>query len=163
MVAELDPTAGHGVNAAPVVLYQLLTALAAQDGFRVRFMRVGRKRRSTPAGRDPRPTRGRPRDRGVEFLDPQLVPSAAAPNRPALARPIGGRETDFYPRTVRRPLVGARVGEIAPDAVLVPWSETLTALFADVPGVRVAYYGNTDPKNLTAQGVVARKGERYAY
>ncbi len=160
VASAFDPTASHGVNAAPVVLYQLLSALAAQPDITVKFLRVGQLTTDTQESRD---TRQNLEEQGVAFLEPLCLSNAKPSKRAIVSRLLSPLATDYYPIIEQSAAANQRVADIAPDALLIPWSETLTALFSEAPTVRVAYYGNPDPKNLMAQGVVARKSGRWAY
>lgn len=159
IVSGHNPNSAHGVNAAPVVLFQLIQALSAQN-FQILVMKVGPDEPPTKAESE---TAQLLSSQGVQFLETLTLPPFPALNRPILRRLVEQQEADFYPIVIHRDLANQTVTKIAPDALLVPWSESLTALFSDAPTVRIAYYGNPDPKNLMAQGVVARKSGRWKY
>jgi hypothetical protein len=83
---------------------------------------------------------------GVHVLPPQPLPSYAAPCRlRSLIRP---RPEDYWPEIELRPWANDLVRKIGADAVVVPWSERVTPVFSKAPCLRVAYYGDPDPKNL---------------
>lgn len=160
VASPFAPSAGHGVNAAPVVLYQLLSALAAQPDITVQQITVGDPKSLTDFEAS---TRDQLSNQGVEFLPSLLLSADTTRTRTIGKRLLHPLETDYYPIVTHRETANRRIAEIAPDALLIPWSETLTALFSTAPTVRIAYYGNPDPKNLMAQGIVARKSGRWAY
>lgn len=89
---------------------------------------------------------------GVDVEEPIVL------NRPSshpgrLASLIGSNTSIFFPEASFRELANERVRKLRPDVVFVPWSEMATQLFADAPGLRVAYYGNPDPKNWRLNGL----------
>jgi glycosyltransferase involved in cell wall biosynthesis len=63
-----------------------------------------------------------------------------------LSKLLAPRTAHFYPDTVHRPRIAAALAAWNADALMVPWSEWLTAACADIPVLRFAYYGNPDHK-----------------
>ena len=83
---------------------------------------------------------------GVHIVPPLVFSAAASPQR--LRSLLMPRAEDFWPEIRYRPWANDLVETIEADAVVVPWSERVTPVFAEAPCLRVAYYGDPDPKNL---------------
>lgn len=144
VVGNLWPNGGHTVRAANIVVFELVRALAAQPGARIGYLRV--RRHDEPGQSDvERIAANELKAAGVEILD-ELVLSAGSPGRPAWKKLIDPRRTDFYPDSIHAGQVACAAAAFAPDMLLVPWSEWVTALCATLPIPKFAYYGNPDHK-----------------
>jgi hypothetical protein len=101
---------------------------------------------------------------GVTFPDPFLLEPVSSP-RSRLARWITPQELDFYPEIAQRPAAAKAAMAFRPDLIFIPWSESATALFADVPVKKFAYYGNPDPKSGLARAAFVRAhgGSLFSY
>jgi hypothetical protein len=158
------PHACHTVRAANVVLFELLSALAAEPGIELLFVPVHFGHVSELTVKEIEGLRALVRA-GVSLLPPLLLP----------APPVGGRirmrDIVFASTDLFYPVVKCRSGLVKlfrnanPDAILTVWSEPLTVLFADVPLPKMAYYGNPDPKSKRARLKFARRhgGSAWAY
>lgn len=82
----------------------------------------------------------------VQVLSPLVVPDVAPP--PRLRSFLHPRVDDYWPEVRYRSWAGELVEKIRADAVVVPWSERIMPLFSHVRCLKVAYYGDPDPKNL---------------
>jgi len=151
----IAPRRAHAVNAAPVVIFQLLAALAGQLDGQVGFLRL-RRPGDPPPDQDDAAGAAELAALGVTLLPTLELPAPPARRRTLkiLAAPT---LADFYPDTAAARLVEAHAAGFAADALLVPWSEWTTALCADFPGRKFAYYGNPDPKNWRAQAELFRR------
>jgi glycosyltransferase involved in cell wall biosynthesis len=145
VIGSSYPHSAHSVRAANVVIFELLRALAHKVDSRVGYLLV---RRAT----DPIPTETELagltelKGVGVDVLTPVQLPVGAA-SRPAWLKLISSRRSDFYPDSIHLGLVYREVEKFSPDMLLVPWSEWLTALCANFPVKKFAYYGNPDHKS----------------
>jgi hypothetical protein len=148
------PCAEHGVRAANVVIYQLVSELARRPGLKLGFLKVDGAPAEAPTTAE-RVGRRELASLGVEFLDPFVL--ATEPRRRSrLLRWLSPQEADFYPETRRRGAAERAAMTFRPDLVFIPWSETATSLFADLPVAKFAYYGNPDPKSGLARAAFAR-------
>ena len=82
---------------------------------------------------------------GVEILPPLLLARAAAVAGPA-AKLLHPKPEYFYPDIAHGARIAAALADWRADALLVPWSEWVTAACSTVPVLRFAYYGNPDHK-----------------
>lgn len=142
VVSSIWPYSEHSARAANIVLFELCAALRAV-GAHVHLLVVQRSA-------DPPPTAAELhgaeelRLRGV-IVEPELrLPPAYRRSLPL--RLLHPRIDDFLPEAIHAPIATRAIAAIAPDATIIIWSEWATALCADVPGIRFAYYGNPDPK-----------------
>lgn len=144
VVGSLYPHSAHSIRAANVVIFELLRALARKNIGQVGYLVVRR-------ALDPNPTETELAglcelsNVGVDVLTPIRLPKGAKA-RPAWLKIIDSRRTDFYPDSLHSNVVYEAASQFAPDMILVPWSEWLTALCADFPLKKFAYYGNPDHK-----------------
>ncbi len=144
VVGGLFPHSTHSVRAANVVIFELLRALASKGRGHVGYLVVRRKS-------DPPPTATELTGLhelsclNVDVLGPIQLPEGAKA-RSALLKLINSKRTDFYPDSFHSDLVYQEIRQFSPNMLLVPWSEWLTALCADFPLKKFAYYGNPDHK-----------------
>jgi glycosyltransferase involved in cell wall biosynthesis len=145
IIGSSYPHSAHSVRAANVVIFELLRALACKVDCRVGYLLVRR-------ASDPPPTEtelaglAELTGVGVDVLTPVQLPVGAA-SRPPWLKLISSHRSDFYPDSIHSDLVYREVKYFSPDMLLVPWSEWLTALCADFPTKKFAYYGNPDHKS----------------
>lgn len=147
VIGNVWPHAGHTVRAANVVIYELVRALAAQSHSEVGYLRVRRSTETMPVKEESTGAEELAAA-GVTMLD-ELVLEAPPRSRPAWLKLLNPRRSDFYPDSVYEGLVKEAICAFAPDMVLIPWSEWITALCANLPIVKFAYYGNPDHKAAT--------------
>jgi glycosyltransferase involved in cell wall biosynthesis len=83
---------------------------------------------------------------GVEVLAPIRLPQANI-SRASWQKVLNSKHADFYPDSVNSAIVYEAVNQFSPNMVLVPWSEWLTGLCAELPIRKFAYYGNPDHKS----------------
>jgi hypothetical protein len=83
---------------------------------------------------------------GVEVLPPIQLPSVKI-KRSNFLKIVNSLRSDFYPDSIHGELVYSSIVNFNADMILVPWSEWLTALCADFPTKKFAYYGNPDHKS----------------
>jgi len=154
------PHRAHTVRAANVVLFEILAALVAQPDVELIVLPV------SIGGRNVR-TREESeglvalRRFGATVLSDLVIPSQsgqACPLRLRLWKAALAAPDLFYPIVRFRREAETIVQRVDANVILTVWSEILTALFADARGVKVAYYGNPDPKSQRAR---LRFGRRY--
>ena len=150
LISPLWPYPEHSVRAANVVTHQMLLGLAAHRDLRISFMRVSYNS-ALPSENELAGLRTL-REHGVSILEPLELPRVSGRRS---RNPMDAMT--FYPEIAHRPLLNQRVSREKVDVVVVPWSEWLTALAADVPAKRFAYYGNPDPKVLRARSMLEAK------
>jgi glycosyltransferase involved in cell wall biosynthesis len=154
IVNPIWPHSSHSSRAANVVIYELVAEFARRPGLKVGFLKLNT---SGPEKRSDAEDAGVQalRTLGVEFLEPLNCPlTAERPSR--LDFWLFPKEAYFYPEAPKRALATAAAMAFGPDMLFVPWSETATSLFADVPVAKFAYYGNPDPKSGRARAAFAR-------
>lgn len=163
VVNPLWPHSAHSVRAANVVVFELIAELARQAKLQIGFLKISLAGTETPTLIE---EKGRQElvALGVEFLPP-FIYSVESRTRPRLARWLAPQEADFYPEARYRIAATAAAMGFRPDLVFIPWSERATALFADLPVKKFAYYGNPDPKAGRARAAFAREhgGSSIAY
>lgn len=144
VIGSVWPHAGHTVRAANVVVHELVCALAARGHGDVGYLRI--KRHSDPAqSESERAGAASLRAAGVTVLDELSLGPPPGP-RPVWRKLIAPRRSDFYPESVFASNVQDAITSFQPDMIVVPWSEWITALCADLPVMKFAYYGNPDHK-----------------
>ena len=162
VLTNLAPHPAHTARAANVVVFQLITALAKQEGIESCCLRVEREVAPNLTNDEVEGERLM-REAGAALFPPVTLPPAA-PRRPALLRGLWPTEIDYVPEASHRPLLQEAVATAEADIILVPWTEWLTALCAGLPGKKFAYYGNPPPKNTRAWRNFSRThgGDRWA-
>jgi glycosyltransferase involved in cell wall biosynthesis len=138
------PHPAHSVRAANVVIFELARALAQCPGLKIGVLKVGHDGEPEP-GAEERAGATSLAATGIEVLDPVVLPPIARVGN-ALARLVAPQPEHFYPDVVHGPRIASALASWKADALLVPWSEWLTAACSSVPVLRFAYYGNPDPK-----------------
>jgi hypothetical protein len=136
---------GHDQQSANQVTYEFARVFREAHGCRVSFVCTYWQDR-TPPSQTEALARASLENIGIEVLDPIRLPTRK-PVVARLATLIGSRPELFFPEIEYRPLANQLVERLRPDAVVVVWSEMTTQLFAEADTLRVAYYGNPDPKN----------------
>jgi len=155
VVNPVTPRRDHGINAAPVVIFELIAALKALSGGPVGFLKLiapGEKQADAQDAAGLAALAAL----GVDVLPPFNLSTPRA-RRSSWRAILAPGLADFYPDVASAPQLLRHVTGYAPDVVLVPWSESATALCAELPAVRFAYYGNADPKNWRIRTDLARR------
>lgn len=148
--AEVWPHPGHDKLSAHQVIYALMRSFREELGWRVSFVCTYRPDRRPGEGIE-QASREALTAFGVTALPPIEIPQPAPVSRFRLL--VCPRAQDDFPEAAHRSRANALVRDLRPDAVIVPWSERATQLFAEAPCLRVAYYGNPDPKNMRINAV----------
>lgn len=144
IIAANWPFPGHTVRAANVVVFELTRALAMQQGMTVGFLKVGLES-------DPRPDADEVaglealKAAGVEIL-PEIVLPVRRTQGSLLAKFLAPKPEHFYPYVDQAAPIAKALADWSADALMVPWSEWLTAACSTVPVKKFAYYGNPDHK-----------------
>jgi glycosyltransferase involved in cell wall biosynthesis len=137
------------VRAANVVIFELIKSLAAQSGLRVGVLQVVRPGEPAETENE-RESRRCLEGVGVEVL-PELVLPKSNQKVPSWQKFLFHRPEDFYPDISHAPEIAGRLREWGADALIVPWSEWLTAACSAIPITKFAYYGNPDHKTGAAR------------
>ena len=87
--------------------------------------------------------------RGLHVLEP-FTTNAPVESRSRIGILAKPRITDFYPKNYCAQAAMDHAAKFAPHALLIPWSEAATAMFADMNCRKYAYYGNPDHKSFLA-------------
>lgn len=143
--AEAWPHLGHDQLSVNQVAFELIRAFRQTFDCRVSFVCVYRSDRQ-PSAEVERKSRAALAEIDVSVFDPITIPEPPQVN--SLRRLLWPRVTDYFPEAAKRAVANALVARIDADVVVVPWSERATQLFAEADCLRVAYYGNPDPKNM---------------
>lgn len=155
VIGNVGPHAGHTVRAANVVVHELVCALAAQGHGDVGYLRI--MRHTDPAQSEAeRAGVTSLQAAGVTVLDELRLAPPPAP-RQAWRKLLASRRSDFYPESVFASVVQDAIASFQPDMIVVPWSEWITALCADLPVMKFAYYGNPDHKAGTYRAMFERR------
>ncbi|MBI1208070.1 MAG: glycosyltransferase [Azospirillum sp.] len=161
VISPLWPHPGH-VEAANVIMFELMREMAGRDRLRIGFLKLGR---GAPAAASDHEQAGIAalRELGVDFLEPLHLP--ATPAAPLRTQLLKGRAVDFFPEISHRAEANRVAEAFAPDLLFIPWSEWATNLFSDYPGRKFAYYGNPEPKAMKARADfefrIGRRWPRY--
>lgn len=154
VIGNVCPHVDHTVRAANVVVHELVCALAAQGHGDVGYLRI--KRHADPAQSEvERAGVASLRAAGVTVLD-ELALDLPPASRPAWRKLLTPKRTDFYPESVFASRVADAIASFQPNMIVVPWSEWITALCADLPVMKFAYYGNPDHKAGTYRAMFDR-------
>lgn len=144
VISSLWPHSGHTVRAANVVIYELVRALAQHGSGTIGYLRV-RRYGDPPQTEAEGVAAARLRALGVEVLEEQCLP-APPKKRSAWRKLFAPCRSDFYPESIFASLISVAIAAFRPDVLLIPWSEWVTALCADLSVAKFAYYGNPDHK-----------------
>jgi glycosyltransferase involved in cell wall biosynthesis len=145
---------GHAA-AANVVGYQILSALAATNRFKLSFICAGELLVTAPAAAAG--DLAKLRAAGVTLLPPTAIPVTRLRRR-ALAT-VGNLSLQRWEWIMKgygqhRWLVDA-IGGSLPDGVLTIWSEFASAVVGGLLIPKFAYYGNLEYRNIQAQQLLA--------
>ena len=154
IATTLWPRAAHSLNSPPVVAFELISALARQPGLSVAVLKLT-PHDAAPSDAADQEGAATLAQQGVVIEELRLPPSPPQRWFPWMA--VAGRIQDFIPVVAHRDLANAAVRRMHADAVLPLWTEWGTALLADAPGFKFAYYGNVDPKNYRIQTAERRR------
>jgi glycosyltransferase involved in cell wall biosynthesis len=157
--SQTMPHPGHSIRAANVVLEQLLRALATSEGITTTFLPVLLGRDAVITDTEKAALEDL-KSVGMRVAEPLMLPKAPQQPRSPLARFLNPEIEFLQPIVAHRALANAAVVSEKPDWIMTVWSEPLTALFADAPARKFAYYGNPDPKNLRARTRLAEGENR---
>lgn len=149
IVNTLFPHPSHSFQSANVIIFELVREFARQSQVKVGFFKINRPNEPGPSLQE-KEGMDILRTQGVDILPSLLLPPGA-PSRSTWRKAIFPKVTDFYPEVVHRVMVTRAIMRYAPDLIFVPISEWVTALCADVPITKFAYYGNPDPKSALAR------------
>jgi hypothetical protein len=155
IVNPIWPHSAHSARAANVVVYELIAEFARQPGLKIGFLKLSASGGENPTEIEEKGLREL-RALGVEILKPVVISKATAQRRSRVGFWLFPKETDFYPEAAQRAVAQAAAMAFHPDMIFIPWSETTTSLFSDVPVKKFAYYGNPDPKSGWARAGFAR-------
>ena len=154
VLSNLHPHSSHSVRAANIVIFELVRALASDTNIECGFVQV-RLHDTTEATDLEAQGVAALAAAGVEILPHVSLP----PNERVSAwrRYLVGGIREFYPQVRHSQRVWSAVQGFKPDLILIPWCEWLTALCADMPVAKFAYYGNPDAKSAGARLKFARE------
>ena len=148
VVSSIWPRTAHSVNAPPVVLYELAKALSQEPGLTIGLLKLTRQTDPEPDSED-REGVAALRAAGVRVEELCLPP---IPERRWFPLSIvNGRIEDFVPEAALRDFAADYIRRLGADMLMPVWTEWGTALLADAPVAKIAYYGNVDPKNYRIQ------------
>jgi hypothetical protein len=142
------PRTAHSLNALPVVTFELINALADQPGLILGFLKLSRHDDPGPSVEDQAGIAAL-RARGIEVKELRIPPLPGRRWFPFTL--LSNRLSDFVPEAAFAPLASEMVKRMGADVVMPLWTEWGTAMLADAPALRFAYYGNPDPKNYRIQ------------
>jgi len=145
VAAQTWAHSGHDAQSANQILFELIQGFRREGGCEVSFVCAARPGDNFDPANE---ARGRQEldAMGVHIAPPLTLPTVADPRR--FRSLLFPRAEDYWPEIRYRAWANDLVRTSGVDAVVVPWSERVTPIFAEVPCLRVAYYGDPDPKNL---------------
>ena len=155
VVTASSPYPEHSVRAANVVVFELTRALAQISGLQVALLQVNRSN-DPPHGPEEEAGRAALAALGVTML-PAITLPAGGKHGNALSKLIAPKPEHFYPDVVHRQRIADALAAWNTDALMVPWSEWLTPVCAEIPVLRFAYYGNPDPKTALHRAALDRR------
>jgi Glycosyl transferases group 1 len=145
VVAANWPSPGHTVRAANVVVFELTRALATQEDITVAFLKISHAG-ELPASDEEQAGVASLAAAGVEVLPELVLPQQQRSSESSLTKLLHPAPEHFYPDVVYGVRIAEALAAWNADALMVPWSEWLTAACSNVPVVKFAYYGNPDHK-----------------
>jgi glycosyltransferase involved in cell wall biosynthesis len=154
-VAANWPSPGHSVRAANVVVFELIRALAERDDVTVAFLKVSHAG-DPPASDEAQAGLAALAAVGVDVLTELVVPEPERQGS-SLTKLLHPSPEHFYPDVVHGARMAQALAAWNADALMVPWSEWLTAACSNVPIVKFAYYGNPDHKTGRMRSLHDRK------
>ena len=154
VLSNLHPHSTHSVRAANIVIFELVRALASEKDVECGFMQVRLHDTNDASDREAEGVAALAAA-GVKVLPHVSIP----PNEHVSAwrRYVAGGIGEFYPQVRHRDRVWSGIQGFNPDIILIPWCEWLTAMCADMPIPKFAYYGNPDSKSAGARIRFARE------
>ncbi|BBO04188.1 MULTISPECIES: glycosyltransferase family 4 protein [Bradyrhizobium] len=155
VVASNWPFPGHTVRAANVVVFELTRALAAQTAMTIGFLRVGLEGEPRPDA-DEIAGLAALAEVGVEILPEIILPVRKTQGSPFI-KLLDPKPEHFYPYVDQGGAIARALASWNADALMVPWSEWLTAACSTVPVLKFAYYGNPDHKTGYMRAMHDRK------
>jgi hypothetical protein len=144
-VAANWPSTQHTVRAANVVIFELIRALAQKSGIKLAFLKVSRPT-DIVAGDDERVGLAAVAALGVDIL-PEVKLLQPQQRAGVLTKLIFPSVEHFYPEVLEGQRIATVLADWNADAIMVPWSEWLTAACSQVNQLKFAYYGNPDHKS----------------
>lgn len=155
VINPIWPHSSHSSRAANIVLFELLRAFAREPGIQLGFLKLSDADAPAIAPVE-REALDDLRALGVQIL-PECRLRAPAQRIAGWRQLLAPTPEQFYPALRDRDLAMRSAEAFAPDALVIPWSEMATALFADMPVRKYAYYGNPDHKSLVARTMFERR------
>jgi len=147
IATALWPNARHTVRGGNIIVFEMIRLLAEQPGVSVIVQKVSKPGEPGPTDDETHARELLTRCEGVGVLDDyRLEPREIAPRRADRWRILFPRVADYYPEWPGRARWQQHLEALAPDVVLVPLSEWITALTSGAAMTTYAYYGNPDPK-----------------
>ncbi len=132
------------MRAANVVVFELTRALAAQTGMMIGFLKVSLEGEPR-ADADEVAGLAALAEAGVEILPQVTLPVRKTKGSPFI-KLLDPKPEHFYPYVDQGDVIAQALATWNADALMVPWSEWLTAACSAVPVLKFAYYGNPDHK-----------------
>lgn len=149
VINPIWPYPGHSSRAANVVLFELLSAFGKLSGVTTAFLKINETPNIslTP---DEEIGLAEMKKNGIEILPPFQLESFRHPLK-KLKQVLFPSLSDFYTQLDGKKEFSKYVMAHRPDVIFVPWSEWASALCADLPVPKFAYYGNPDHKSAFAR------------
>jgi hypothetical protein len=145
VAAQTWAHSGHDAQSANQVMFELIKGFRDTGDCEVSFVCACNSAENPDPATEERGRKSLDK-LGVHIVPPLAFSAVASPH--GLRSLFIPRPEDFWPEIRYRPWANDLVETIKADAVVVPWSERVTPVFSESPCLRVAYYGDPDPKNL---------------
>jgi hypothetical protein len=150
----LIPHPEHDVQSANVVVFELMRSLHALPGFEVQFLKIDQADERPPNAAELSGLE-KMRAMGIKVHEPLRLPAVTSPPPVRTLADLTLRH--LHPESEHAALACRAVEALGADVLLVPWTEWVTALLADVRLVKFAYYGNADAKVFQARARVRHR------
>lgn len=147
VINPLWPRPSHSALSANVVFYELIRNFAWNPDTEVSFLKINQVT-DPPLSDEEKNGIELMKNEHVKILEPICLPPS--PRRKVLSRILQPRLSDFYPDIIHRNFVYEYILRAKPDVIFIPWAEATTALCADLPILKFAYYGSPDDKQALA-------------
>ena len=141
------------VLGANTTLFELTRGIGVQPGVTTAFLKVNRQE-DDPPDENARVGLDSLSRSGVTILPPATIPLSKK------ARFSLSPRRRYIPDSFHGKYIADALANYRPDVIVVPLSEWLTAACSTVPCLRVAYYGNPDPKVFFYRTIYDARVER---
>lgn len=148
VINNIWPHPNHD-QAANVIMYEMVVELSRRTDAKVGFLKINHYEGGVPSTDDQLGIIAL-KNAGVEILEPLNLPQNRKKSMKwrKLLKP---RMVDFCPEVIHKNVIEQTILKFVPDVLLIPVSEWVTSICADIRILKFAYYGNPVPKSAYAR------------